>query len=76
MFIVLGVILTALCAWVPIIFGVDSFAIAFIGGLCGLIVALGIYIAVKISEIKKDQAEILRRLENQEKDKNENGQNS
>lgn len=71
MFIVLAVFLTALCAWAPIIFGVDSFAIAFIGGLCGLIVALSIYIIVKISEIKKDQAEILSRLESQEKGKNQ-----
>jgi len=71
MFIVLAVVLTSLCAWVPIILGVDSFAIAFIGGLCGLIVALSIYIIVKISEIKKDQAEILSRLESQEKGKNQ-----
>lgn len=53
MFIVLAVVLTALCAWAPIILGVDSYAIAFIGGLCGLITALGIYIIVKISDIKK-----------------------
>ncbi len=76
MFIVLAVVLTSLCAWAPIILGVDSYAIAFIGGLCGLITALGIYIIVKISDIKKGQAKILSRLENQEKGKNKDEQNS
>lgn len=76
MFIILAIVFTALGAWAPIILGVDSFAIAFIGGLCGLIIALVIYLISRIYEVEKDQAEILRRLKETKNCNNENGQNS
>ena len=73
MYILLGIALFALCGWLPIVFGVDSYAVAFIGGLCGLIIAFLIYLSVKNSDVRKNQEEILRRLDEKEtKKKDEN----
>ena len=73
MYILLGIALFALCGWLPIVFGVSSYAVAFIGGLCGLIIAFLIYLSLKISGIGKNQEEILRRLD--EKDTEKKGEN-
>lgn len=70
MYIFLTIALFIICGWVPIICGTDSYALPFIGGLCGIIIALALYISAKLSKIKENQEKILRRSDEQKDDKN------